>query len=286
MDFSTVQAVMFDFDGTITEPGDYQPHPDIIPWLVKLTHQMPISFCTGRQLESFEDHGLEYLMKAVEKSELESFLENLYLVAENGSIGYRFNTDLDRFEEYYKVAWPEEVVERADLMKKLDEYVSEYGEVYFKKHRVVVVMRTKEHTSGDIEAIHACSAKIFELTQQFMSEMVPNYEDYFNIGNSGIGVIICPKDGDKSRGIKEFGRYLQENEGMKLGPKLREIVCIGDRPEKGGNDHDFLKGEVGSPFTVGNIVENAEYPKPVLGLNGEQIKHYEGTIEMIKKITT
>lgn len=275
---------MFDFDGTITVPGVYEPTRDMVQHLAKLAKVMPIAFCTGRQLESFEDHGLKALVKEIEPHDLEAFFENLYLIAENGSIGYKFNTDLDEFEEFYRVKWPEAIVPRDELMNALDNRIKGLGSVYYKKHRVVVVMRTDGHTSGDIELINSYSDRIYEVTKEFLGQIVPDYEQYFHIGNSGIGVIVCPADGDKGRGIVEFGRHLAKSRGFGFDEKYSEIMVVGDRPEEGGNDYDFLKGDFGMPFTVGNLAPGVGLPKPVFGADGERIMNDQGSIFLIRQL--
>lgn len=285
-DFSKFKAAMFDFDGTVTVPGNYEPSQEMANSLAKLAKKMPIAFCTGRQLESFEDHGLETLVKEISKHELESFFENLVLIAENGSIGYKFNSEIDAFEEFYRVNWPDEIIGREELMQALNSRIKDFGEVYFRKHRVVVVMRTNEHDGGDFEAMSRCSDSIFEICKEFMAEILPDYEQFFHIGNSGIGVIICPAAGDKSRGIVEFGKYLEKNRKMKFGKNFEDILVVGDRPEEGGNDFYFLGGEYGTPFTVGNLCPENALLKPVIDEDGKRLTHDRATIFLISQMTS
>ncbi|MBI4235049.1 hypothetical protein HY604_01990 [Candidatus Peregrinibacteria bacterium] len=285
-DFSKFKAAMFDFDGTVTVPGNYEPSQEMADALVKLTRKMPIAFCTGRQLESFEDHGLETLIKEIPKAELEHFFENLVLIAENGSIGYKFNSSLDEFEEFYRVNWPDEIIGREELMQALDHRIKDFGRVYFRKHRVVVVIRTNEHESGDFQAISRCSDQIYEVCKEFMAEILPDYERFFHIGNSGIGVIICPAIGDKNRGIQEFGKYLVGNRGIEFSKNFKEILVAGDRPEEGGNDFYFLDGKYGTPFTVGNLCPKNDLLEPVIDIDGERLTHDKATIFLISQMTS
>ena len=67
------KAAMFDFDGTLTEKGEYHPPQEIADALVNLSQKMPIGFCTGRQLESFKKHGLSELLKEVNDKERPNF---------------------------------------------------------------------------------------------------------------------------------------------------------------------------------------------------------------------
>ena len=62
---------------------------------------MPIGFCTGRQLESFERNGLNEIVEKMDLDKKDKFLENLYLFGENGALGYDFNPQTQKFEEFY-----------------------------------------------------------------------------------------------------------------------------------------------------------------------------------------
>ncbi|MBD3330210.1 HAD hydrolase family protein [Candidatus Peregrinibacteria bacterium] len=276
-----IKACMFDMDGTITDKGMHYPSQEMADALTNLAQKMPIAICTGRQLESFESHGLNYLLKEIQPKKLERFLENLYLVAENGSIGYNFNTDLDRFQEFYRGQWPEEIIERNNFMKQLDEEVSEFGEVVYEAHRVVVVVRTFHGEDNDIDKIYNRSAEIESIVKSFLSEHWSNFEEFFHIGNAGIGVVVCPADSDKDRGIKEFGDILTKSRGYEFSKNYREILVIGDNPQIRGNDHYFLAGKYGIPFSVGDHVLNAS---PVKEKNGNRLLHSAGTLALIREI--
>lgn len=275
---------MFDFDGTITVPGNYAPPLEMVHALVKTAKKMPISCCTGRQLESFVEHGLTTLLENIDESDKADFLKNMHLVAENGAIGYYFDLDSNEFKEFYRVDWPSEFIERSMLMERLDRAVADFGNVYFKKHKIVVVMRTKAHKSGDIKLMNHYSSQIFEICKAELAMINENYEDYVHIGNSGIGVVIGPANGDKDRGIEEFANFLREKKGLQIDEKAREIMVIGDQPLKGGNDHYFLKGRFGTAYTVGHVVEGADWPLPVFNDDGKKLSHIEGTKWLLDSI--
>ncbi|MFH1284146.1 MAG: hypothetical protein ABIH78_00980, partial [Candidatus Peregrinibacteria bacterium] len=183
------KAAMFDFDGTITEKGEVGPSKKMADMLVALSHKMPIAFCTGRQLESFEKRAIGFLVKEIDSHALQGFFENLYLFAENGAIGYRFNTDLDRFEEFYRVPFPEKFAKRDELMDRLDEAVKGYGEVYREAHRIVVVMRTKLFDVPaeviDMDEVYELSRKMYKICVSLLKSMDENFEKYLHVGDSG-----------------------------------------------------------------------------------------------------
>ncbi len=239
------KAVVFDFDGTITKRGVHHPTPEMVEVLAKVSQKVPIACCTGRQLESFLRHGLEFF-EGVN-------LENLHLMAENGAIGYFYQNG--EFKEFYRSRWPEEFVAREGLMARMNEVIKEFGSVYFEAHRIVVVLRTHLHNfdyeERDPDEVAALSAKIHQLACEELARISVDYEKFLHVGDSGIGVVIGPADGDKDFGVEMFGKFLMRERGMEFSPNFKEILAIGDRPQVGGNDHYFLNGRVGTPFSVG-----------------------------------
>lgn len=280
------KAAMFDFDGTITEKGRYTTPLELADALVDLSQKIPIGFCTGRQLESFEHRGLAELLREIDPVKRGPFLRNLFLFAENGSIGYQFNTAKDDFEEFYRVQWPTHFIDADRIRAILDEEVKEYGSVYYNAHRIVVVIRTRLHDTEDrdVDEVYDLSGKIYDVTVATLKRLDPDFEKYVHVGNSGIGVVICPADGDKDTGIKRFAEFLKANRGLEIDKDAREIMVVGDRPQPSGNDHYFLNGKYGTPFTVGNFDLSQKFPKPVLDAQGKRLLHAEGTLFLINQI--
>jgi hydroxymethylpyrimidine pyrophosphatase-like HAD family hydrolase len=293
------KAVLFDFDGTVTEKGNYDPSEEMISDIISLGLKMPVGFCTGRQLESFLKRGFTVFDRCLSKLSADlrgpelrgadlrtTFLNNLHLMAENGAIGYKYNGD--EFEEFYRIEWPEEYYGRLKLMKDVSEAIKEFGEPFDSAHRVVVVFRTLVHNDPDrdVEKIYKMSENIYKKTIEFLEAHDPNYEQYLHVGNSGIGVVISPAQGDKDRGIIEFAKLLEKERGVEFSKNFREVIAIGDRPQKSGNDHYFLNGDVGSPFTVGCLIEGADYPMPVFDTPGEnkRLLHSTGTQFLVRKM--
>ncbi len=278
------KAAMFDFDGTITEKGQYFPSKDMVDTLVNLSQIMPIAFCTGRQLESFERNGLNEIVEKMDLDKKDKFLENLYLFGENGALGYDFNTQTQKFEEFYKVPWPEELIKRDLLKEMINEAVVDYGDIYENAHRVVIVIRTKLHNidTRDINEVYKLSEKIYEATKELLKTISPDYEKYLHVGNSGLGVIVGPANGDKDHGIKEFAKILKERRNFEFNDKLREIIVFGDSGHVGGNDHFFLKGDFGSAYSVGEFFSEESYPKPVIDQDGKRLFNAKGTMHFIK----
>ncbi len=280
------KAAMFDFDGTVTEKGQYTPPKELADALVALSQKIPIAFCTGRQLESFERRGLSELLKEIEPAYVKQFLKNLHLFAENGAIGYDFNLELNDFKQLYRIDWPSGFIDKEDLKKLLNEAIKDYGDVYEDAHRVVIVMRTKLHDRDErnIDEVYYLSEKIYEVTLELLKGISQNFEQFLHVGNSGIGVVIGPANGDKDEGIKRFGEFLARDSGIIFEPDFRDILAVGDNPQYGGNDHYFLSGRYGTPYNVGESEADSEKLLSVFDKDGKRLLHASGTLALINGI--
>lgn len=280
------KAAMFDFDGTLTEKGHNYPPREIADALVSLSQKMPIGFCTGRQLESFERRALSKLLEQVNDEERPRFMENLYLFAENGAIGYDFNPKLKDFEKIYQIEWPSEFIDREKLRTILNESVKEYGEILYNAHQIVVVMGTKFYYEDQpaIDKVYEFAGIIYEMTLDILKKINPDYSKYVHVGNSGIGVIISPANGDKDEAIEQFGKFLSENRGMKFDAKYSEILTVGDSAQVGGNDFYFLSGRFGTPYSVGEVLPDNPLLQSVKDESGERILHSKGTLKLIQTL--
>lgn len=251
------KAAMFDFDGTLTKKGSIFPEQETVEALIALGIKMPIAFCTGRQLKSFEKRCLSRILPEIPPANREDFLENVYLMGENGAIGYFFNTDLDRFEEFYRGVWPNEFIDRKKLKDELDEVIKDVGEVYRDdqhSHEVVIVLKSNLHNSGDAKGIAQLSAKMYQKSRDYLLNKDKNFEKYIHIGDSGLGVVFCPADYDKDSAIIRFADFLNKK-GLEIDENARKIMVVGDNPQKSGNDYYFLNGRYGTPFNVGHPAE-------------------------------
>jgi hydroxymethylpyrimidine pyrophosphatase-like HAD family hydrolase len=280
------KAALFDFDGTVTNEGQYAPTKELSFALLKLARKMPIGFCTGRQLDSFVERGLTHILEVLDEKDHEDLLKNLFLFGENGAVGYHYDLESMGFKEFYNVAWPEEFLAKDKFKEDLEKLVLEYGMLYQRAHKIVVVIRTKHHYDEwkDMKEVYRYSGEIYKICCKFLEDYDSDYEKHLHVGNSGIGVVVGPAGGDKDIGIRKFGEYLVSERGIELGEDLREILAVGDRPLYGGNDHYFLKGEVGTPYSVGDLVEGAEFPLAVLGEKGERLFNANGTLALVEKI--
>lgn len=267
---------MFDFDGTVTCKGTPVPSKKMIKTLIKTALKVPIAFCTGRQISSFIKHGLSEILAEIKPEHKKDFLKNLFLISENGSIGYFFNDKTNDFKEFYRAKWPNKFMDRKKFIELENKTISKFGAV-LTSHRIVAVSTAHYHKQLPIDKLYGFSNKIYKEIKKMLKKINPHYEKYVHIGNSGIGVIVCPANADKDRGIAEFAKYLKRKRGLKIGKKAREILVIGDSAKKDGNDYYFLKGKYGTPFTVGEFNEKRKYPQITRDKNGKKLMYEKGT---------
>lgn len=275
------KAIMMDFDGTITKKGSVVPSEPMIKKLIELAKTTPIAFCTGRQLESFQKRGLGEILKLIPKKDKKIILGNMFLIGENGSIGYFFDIRANKYKEFYRAKWPTRFIRKEKLKKFLADKIEKYGEI-INVHRVVIVMRAHHLDDTPIKEVYGKSTKMFYICKKILKNYDESFEKYLHIGDSGIGVIICPADGDKDTGIKKFSEFLARKRGFKFEGNLREILVIGDSARKGGNDYYFLKGKYGTPFTVGYYDPKTKYPSPVKNSKNKRLLYDKGTFYLLE----
>jgi HAD superfamily hydrolase (TIGR01484 family) len=280
------KAAMFDFDGTLTEKGFNYPSQDVVDALVALSQKIPIGFCTGRQLESFERRGLSKILECVNDEERPRFLENLYLFSENGAIGYDYNPAIKNFEKIYEAEWPNEFIEREKLRTILNEAVKEYGGILYDAHEIVVVMGTKFYHEDmpAIDKVYEFAGKIYDITLKVLEGINPDYAKYVHVGNSGIGVIVGPANSDKDEAIERFGQFLSKTRGLEFGEGYREILTVGDSAQAGGNDYYFLSGRFGTPYSVGDVLPDNPLLQTVRDDKGRRVLNAKGTLELIREL--
>lgn len=262
-------AAIFDYDGTLTERfyGSVPP-PELRKILQDLSGKIPLAICSARILPQL----LEKLQFLLGDRYLE-LRKHWTLFVENGGAGYSHNGS--DYTEFYRVQWPEKLFSR----KKFDQLVNN-----FFMHKVdYISINPSCYIFRPFDYKKLNSDQLFERCNELEIEarkfLVQSGGDQFlQLGNSSMGIIFCLKDGDKDRGIMEFGKYL----GMKT--PYREILAVGDRPTDFGNDRAFLSGKFATPFTVGEIAEEVEDIKSVLDRNGKRLTGPFATAFLLKKL--
>jgi len=286
IDFKKFKVAMFDFDGTITEKGVNTIDPAIIKEFERLLSRgFPIAICTGRQLASFKRRIKPVHDYFEERGKLDH-LKNLYLLGENGAIGYYFDPAKKKYKLFYKALWPEDFPKKK-FEKGLYEATKKIAVPM--DHKIPIVLRAK-NLNQSIDEIYKVSAQICKLTVEYIKKFpYKNIRKIIHIGNSGLGCLICHANGDKDVAIKAFGEFLAKKRGMKFGKRnrrFREIMVVGDNPQKGGNDHYFLNGTYGTAFSVSERCRAKFFKMPYLVKN--ETKHLlfnnKGSLFLLKHL--
>lgn len=286
VDFNKFKAAMFDFDGTITEKGVNELDSDIIKEFARLLKKgFPIAICTGRQLESFKRR-IEPLHEYLEKKGEVKVLENLYLLGENGALGYYFDPKSKRYRVFHKASWP------LDFPKKKFSdglYNATKKIAMALNHKIPIVLRPKD-MELNVHDTYRVSSEIYKLAKEYIKKFpYKNTKKIVHLGNSGLGCLIGPASGDKDTAIKAFHDFLRDKRGIKFhehDSRVREILVAGDNPQKGGNDYYFLNGRYGTAFSVCERCHEKFFGMPYLvrGDKGHLLFNNKGTVSLLKRL--
>ena len=294
IDFRFFKAAMFDYDGTLTKSGAFLLSNKIAQRIGKLASRgFPVAVCTGRQLTSFVKR-FEITKEFLTKKFGIKTLENIYLLGENGAVGYQFDAKKNKYKMFYKAKWPREIP-KEKFQKDLEKVLNGKAEIL--DHSVPIVLRPANGLNLSFKLLNKRSAELYKIISKFIKGYcVREYRttkehvgggkiykalDYLHYGNSGLGCLICPALGDKDTAIKVFYKFLKDKRGIKFtgdseclngcsigcynyysngqsdcrnDSHFMEIMVVGDNPQKSGNDYYFLNGRYGTPFTVGETV--------------------------------
>jgi len=303
IDFSKFKAAMFDYDGTLTEKGIWEIDQALAERMGELlVAGFPLAICTGRQLDSFEKRFGPTFRMIREKFGDEA-AGRLYFLAENGAVGYEYDfsdtagsgSDSDSdgsWRIFYQAEWPS-AVPKKEFESGLEEILR--GKVEFLTHLVPIVIAPLGRYDMDISVLNKASSEVFKIAHEYASKFEAlgggNALDHLHIGDSGLGVLICPADGDKDSAVRVFWELLSAR-GVKFlekspldGGSCREIMVVGDSPQKRGNDYYFLNGRYGTAFSVGVEPEaGSEWPIVVRDESGEPIMNSRGTLALLNKL--
>jgi hypothetical protein len=289
------KAAMFDFDGTITKKGLWEPDPRVVAEFGRLLDGgFPIAICTGRQLSSF-DKRFTKASNYLKEHFGEEVFKNFYYFGENGSVGYEYagvggGEDGTCWKRFYLADWPSEVPKEKfetgliDLLKDKAEFLT---------HLVPIVIGPIGRMEMKIEDVYDLSDELYHLAFKYMKEFETvgggNALDYLRIGDSGLGCLIVPVNGDKDSSVPIFHNLLKDRgfefaDGCEEG-ECREILVVGDNGMTGGNDYYFLNGRYGTAYCVGEeIDEGVQWPKQVLDADGKVLLNSDGVVHLLKEI--
>ncbi|MCX6733575.1 MAG: hypothetical protein NTX63_02065 [Candidatus Peregrinibacteria bacterium] len=269
-------ACMFDYDGTLVERGYHMPLPQYIPSVLQDTSRKAyMAICTARPFEgAFRD---AHHMLGKHFDDLRS---KWVWICENGGAGYLYDEESGTYKEFYRVAWPTNVMSKEDFIALVhatfDNLVAEVD-----VNESVIILRPQQVNVPAEEIAIACE-KIQNIGLNMLKEH--GLEDEIRLGNSSLGVILYGVDSDKDRGVAEFGKLLASR-GVALSDDLREIILFGDRPVRYGNDAYFLNGKLGKPVTVGEDIPEREDLISVIDENGKRLMGPSATTYLLRKLS-
>jgi len=261
------KSAMFDFDGTLCVSGTGQMSEEMMDVLAELCMERPLAICSGRLWEGMLPK-MEPIFARAKDPELAR--SNWYYCLESGTVGYRYNRQKRDYERFYEFEgkWNElkvKVMEEAkrEFPKITDDLVFIQGDFNFEAY--IRAGRDVAHLT----------AQMARAAEEFLKKIDPL--GTLHVIDSGIAVHILPKEAHKGRGILEFGNLLG------LEAPYKDLLLIGDQPQRGGNDEQFLEGKWGVPFTTENLGEGLQ-PNPVFNEKDERLTGPTATLELLRRV--
>ncbi len=247
---------LFDLDGTLTVRGEHTIPAGLQEIFREKASEIPLAICTGRNFEFASSLILPIFTEAPDSLQCQ---ENCVFICENGSVGYFYDRKSQKYREFYNLSFPYPEATRIALYERLL-YVLQDKVGTHDLNNYTLVFRAKSDDGVSKEVI---AERSHEMAKIISAELtISDPDQLLTFGDSGIGVIVFRRDGNKDRGVREFAKFLQEQRGIDLSD-LKELVVVGDQPGPGGNDEAFLAGVYGTPFTVGETHPEHLLPLPV-----------------------
>lgn len=262
----TFKAAAFDIDGTLTELG----RPGIPEYLEEafaaLPSDFPLAICSGRDLA----HIQKKILEIQHKNEYYRQKEEFFIFSENGCHGHVYDAKKDKFKELFRLKWPDDTVLREEMSLGLKSIFSWHKIIHIRDASLVIRFPSFFYIWPSF--IRSISAITRIQTEAYLKKN--KFDKHFSVQDSGIGCIIIPESAGKGKAIEKWSKYLKIS--------LRDILVVGDKAEKGGNDEEFLSGLYGTAFTVGRPTKNI-YPLPVFDENGQRSTGPRGTYNLLQQ---
>ncbi len=262
----TFKAAAFDIDGTLTVLG----RPGIPEYLEQAFAAMPADFplaiCSGRDLL----HIQKKIIEIQHKSDYYRQKEEFFIFSENGCAGHLYDSKRKKFKELFSVKWPDKIILKEEMSRRLKSIFSWHKIMHIREASIVIRFPGILYIWPSL--IKGISALTRRQTENYLKKN--NLDKHFSVQDSGIGCIVIPQDAGKGRAVEKWSRHLKI--------PLNNILVVGDKPEKGGNDEEFLCGDYGVSFTVGKLTPNI-YPLPVFDENGQRVTGPWGTYILLQR---
>ncbi|MFT7183951.1 MAG: HAD superfamily hydrolase (TIGR01484 family) [Oceanicoccus sp.] len=262
------KAAAFDVDGTITEFAKLTIPDSLLATFEQIPLDVPLAICTGRPIE-FIHRKMDAICNATRNPAEQR--RRWWIIAENGGAGYYFDEKTEEYVQFFDIKWPVERIEMEVLVAYLKDKLGGHVNILKRKHTVVVIYPKWMYLFPHI--VKRESRRNSNKIRKVLKDM--GLSNLLSSQDSGLGTLIVPKESGKGNAIRHFAK--------KLGIPMKQILCVGDSPQSGGNDEDFMSGHFGTPFNVGPLTKK-NYPLPVLDARGVRLTGPQGTEALLKQV--
>lgn len=275
------KAIMFDIDGTLIVRGTRELPEAIIPKLVEISEKVPVAFCSGRRI-MLPQQFIEQMAKRSKNPE--KVRQNWFIVCENGCTSFYYDPHKKDYVQWHEEPWPKAINKdkvRSILTALLKRYYFSFTEqpsmftLHMMNRKRIIEPRFKPSYLARRTAKAALVIRKAVEKLQGASSV--------EVVDSGVGIMVVPKKGNKDRGVIEFAKFLREKRKMTISKNAAEIAVVGDQPGPGCNDATFLNGKYGFPFTVDSL-DGQHFPVPVFDGKAKRIRGPMGTRTILEQI--
>ncbi len=265
---SPYKAVFFDIDGTLTPFSRFLIPQSLIDTLVKIPKDVQLIVCSGRLLQYMQGK-LDHIFNCSDDPEAER--KRWHVIANNGSESYVYNAEKDQYDLIRRVPWPDHLVTKDALEAFIKDKLGWSVNIQIREYTLVALFHKWLYLFPSLVSLFA--DRMGRRMNTLLEHM--GLTGKIRAVNSGLGILLVPEESGKGHAVHHMVEH--------LGLKKSEVLCVGDRPQPGGNDEDMLNGDCGIGFTVGHTTPN-KYPLPVLNENHVRLKGPEGTEYLIKQL--
>lgn len=262
------KAIAFDIDGTLTEFARFTIPDSMMMALNALPPQLPLLLCTGRPFEFIKGKINNIIRHAQDP---EAARKQWTIIADNGGSAYTYNEKKDDYEALFHVPWPEERIAQETLRAFIKDRFGWHVVTDTREHTMVVIYH--KHLYLFPRLVRQLSGHTAKQLNALFTEM--DLHQVLKVQNSGLGSLIIPIESGKGHAIERWAKHAKID--------LKDVLCIGDSPQVGGNDEDFLSGNYGVPFSVGKQTPKL-YPLPVLDEKGKKLWGPKGTEYLVRHL--
>lgn len=253
------KAAAFDIDGTLTKLAHTTIPKKLLLKLVETAKKIPLAICSGRDIDHIKN----------KFTDLTKSSKAFFIISENGGAAHLYNSKTKSYTQLFSIPWPDKIITSLELTHLLNKKLPWKIQVKSRDHSIVIYYPPIFYIFPAL-IVHL-SKFLAASTRRIIKK--EGYENYFDVEDSGIGTIIIPKQSGKGKAIKKLAKYLKI--------PINDFLVVGDMPEPGKNDAEFLSGKYGTAFTVGNQTHKT-FPLPVYNEAGKKLRGPEGTLSLLQ----